>query len=211
MQPDTKLYLAMCLDTESNGLPQYGKDNPADGADQPRICGLAVALFGETINDVVEQFDCLIKPDGWTIGEDTTAIHGLTDAVCEAEGVPIASALNVINQMMDRADVIVGHNIAHDLKLLRGEFRRAGLPDRYGEVATFCTMWSGRKALGLKKIPNLSEALMAATGAVHEEAHRAKPDMLASAQVYFAVRERLPVPVPKLPKGAPIQETPDAA
>ena len=87
----------------------------------------------------------------------------------------------------------------------------------YGDLVTlllafFVVMYSV-SSLNTGKYRVMSEALMAATGAVHEEAHRAKPDMLASAQVYFAIRESLPVPVAKLPKGAPVDpvEASDAA
>lgn len=184
--------LVLSFDTESNGLPQYGKQNPADGPDQPRIVGLAAGLFDDSIDNQIDGIDCIIKPDGWTIGEDTTAIHGLTNEICEERGFPIAGVLNQINELMDLADVIVGHNITHDLKMLRGELRRAGLPDRYSEEDTCCTMRGFQKARGgkLKKLGVVFEEVV---GVPPENEHLAQADMMMAAHIFFAMRDELPI------------------
>jgi DNA polymerase-3 subunit epsilon len=189
----------MGLDVETTGLPEFGRDHPADGPGQPRVCSIAAGLYDEAPDKPLRLLDTLIVPDGWNIGEDTRAIHGLTDERCAAEGRAIADVLAEVNAMMDEADMIVGHNVSFDLKLLRGELRRAGHYDRYGEHPYFCTMWLTKKAFGLKKTPKLTEAVQLALGVDHPSAHRALTDMMASVGIYFAIRDKVDAPKAKFP------------
>jgi DNA polymerase III epsilon subunit-like protein len=194
----TERTLVLGLDFETTGLPKYGKENPADGADQPRACAVAAALHAPD-GTQVKLLDTLIKPDGWTISAELTAIHGLTTEMCEAGGRPGAEVWAELESMMEQAAIIVGHNISFDLKIQRGEFRRCGRPDHYGEVATFCTMWECRKARGLKKPPKLVEAVQLVLGREMPSAHSALHDMRHAIEIYFTIKGECPAPVAKLP------------
>ncbi len=104
---------AAVIDTETTGL-DVAKD---------RIVSLgAVRLHGTRLLGH-ETFDCLIDP-GVAIPARSTAIHGITDAMVRAAG-SLEDALAAFAGFIGQR-VVIGHNLAFDLALLRNGARRAG-------------------------------------------------------------------------------------
>lgn len=187
--------MILVFDTETTGLPDFKL--AADHPSQPRICSIAAVLV-EPAGATVEELDTLIAPDGWMMPAEVTAIHGLTLEDCQTRGVPIKDALTRFDAMMDRAATVVGFGIEFDLKMLRGEYRRAGMPDRYGEKPKRCLMRectplckipptnammsSGRYTF---KTPKLIEAVDILLGEKLEGAHQAINDVRATVRLLF--------------------------
>lgn len=183
-------------DTESNGLPDYKR--PADDPDQPRIASLCTIL---TTNDlrILDLRYSLVAPDGWEMTAESTAINGLTDEMLLARGRPIAEVMQHWNDLLDTGSLVIGHNIRHDMKLIRGELRRLELPDRFDQTTIYCTQG---KSMGLCRIPlgdgtkriktpTLIEAHTVLCGmAPAGEAHHGFWDTLALIPLYKAILER---------------------
>ncbi len=139
----------MILDVETTGLFDFKK--PADAEDQPRLCSVAAICVGEDIGEPLEQsFSTLIKPDGWTIAPEITAINGLTTDRCEAEGRPIRDVLEQYAALIESGHIAVAFNAQFDLKQMRGEMRRAGMDDLFERTPNICTMRACRP-LGIEK------------------------------------------------------------
>lgn len=184
-------------DSESNGLPDYKR--PADDPDQPRIASLCTILTDDRLR-ILDVDYSLVYPDGWSMTADSTAINGLTDEVLMARGRPISDVLARWNTLLDLGGTVVGHNIRHDMKLLRGELRRLSLPDRFETTTIFCTQG---KSMGLARIPlgdgtkrikspTLTEAHTVLCGmAPAGEPHHGFWDTLALIPLYRAIQERL--------------------
>lgn len=178
--------MILVFDTETTGLPRF--DLPADDPRQPRACALA-AILADADGNEVEIIDHVIKPDGWEVPDEVARIHGLTTAICMERGVPVREVLDDFMRLHDLAVEIASYGIGFDLKILRGELRRAGLPDSYGAkpacdiiraAAELCRiaptnkmMAAGRKS---NKLPKLSEAVEIVLGQSHETAHTALGD-----------------------------------
>lgn len=137
----------LIVDVETNGMQDFRL--PADDPSQPYIASLAFLFVGDDMK-IEREFNCLIKPDGWSMTPETTAINGLTDAQLEAEGIPIAEALKVFSGGVSEGRIVVGHNVAFDLKCVRGSLRRSGLPDLFEITRNICTM---RALTDVCKIP----------------------------------------------------------
>lgn len=78
------------FDTETTGKWIYGA--PITASKQPNIVQLA-ALLTDASGETKGQMNFLIKPAGWTIPAETTAIHGITTEDCEKYGIELRSAL----------------------------------------------------------------------------------------------------------------------
>lgn len=193
--------ILLFLDTETTGLPNFKL--PADDPAQPRVCSFA-ALMTDSVGKVINGFASLIVPEGWTIAPEATEVHGLTAEMCAQYGMPAAVVLAVAESMLARAARRVGHNIAFDLKMLRGELRRLGLPDHYDKTRDYCTMHKSRdvcripptgKMMGANiktwKSPSLDEAHKHFFGRPVQNAHTALADVKACKDIYFALN---PVP-----------------
>lgn len=151
------------VDTESSGLPDYKK--AADAVGQPRMAAIGIILVDENL-EIEEQYDLLIRPEGWIFDDlcEAAKVNGLTQERLMREGVPAQDALRIYGAAIDSRRIIVGFNIIHDLKLLRGELRAVGYPDRYMQTRYLCVMQGCRQLVdarttdGRKKAPKLAEA-----------------------------------------------------
>ena len=192
--------MILAIDTETNGLFTYGEGVRADDEGQPRMCALAAILVSEISEDgeiaSSEKVDLLVKPDGWTVEPEAFAVNGLTQERLEAEGKPIADVLDVLDGLLDEADVVIGFNVNFDLKMTRAEYRRAGRPDRYGDVPKLCVMHATRSALKAKSI-KLGEAVERLLDRPLADAHTAMADYRAALDLYFELRRRGQLPQPK--------------
>ena len=127
------------IDTETSGLFDFSK--PADAEGQPRLAELAIIMLNEDLSaDIV--MDLYVKPDGWKMSEDAIKIHGLTDEFLASHGVAILDVLNQYTSLIDEGYVIAAFNAQYDTKVMRGELRRAGLPDRFEATPNVCIMRS---------------------------------------------------------------------
>lgn len=150
-------------DTESDGLQDWKK--PADAIGQPRMAGIGM-IFVDSDLEIQEEHAFLIKPEGWIFDDNGEAakVNGLTHERLMSEGVPAKDVLRIYGAAIDARRVVAGWNINHDLKLLRGELRAVGFPDRYMQTRHLCAMQGSRKIVdartsnGRKKAPKLEEA-----------------------------------------------------
>ena len=81
------------FDTETTGLPKRRNSNALESDDNwPEIVSVAWAVY-ERDGTLVKKCYSLIKPDGWTIPEDSIKIHGITEEKAHAEGRDLRDVL----------------------------------------------------------------------------------------------------------------------
>lgn len=191
---------ALIWDTETTGLPDFRK--PADDPCQPRMVAMAASLI-EVGNKPLATFECIIRPDGWTIPVEVARIHGITTEIAMERGVPLAKAIDAFMELFDRAEVHATYGMLFDEKIRRGECRRLGRPDRFGEKPEVCVMRTLTPICNLPpsdkmaksgrlwpKTPTLTEAVSIILGVPHEKAHDAAADVEMTARLYDWLAER---------------------
>lgn len=179
--------LILINDNETTGFPRSGMNVQ----DQARICQIALILCDGT-GKTISKYSTLIKPDGWKISEGAFKVHGITDEQCEKYGLPIETAINVLNQFASKAQTFVAHGADFDKKMIDIEyaFYNALRPASQIPAPTkpwYCTMASNRH-INEGKNPNLSKALryFCARELPEGEAHDALFDAQACKEIYFA-------------------------
>lgn len=178
------------FDTETTGKGNFRAAPDAPG--QPRLVQLGAATYDETGTEK-EAIDLLVKPDGFEIPKEASAIHGITTEEAAAFGIPVKVALILFRAMTEQADVIVAHNADYDAMVIEGERRRGGAAN--GALKCVCTM---RRATDICKIPGpygnkwptLTEAHQFFLGEGFEGAHSALVDVRACARIYFAMKQK---------------------
>jgi len=184
------------LDTETTGLPQW--DQPSDDPAQPHVVDIACSLFNDTGLEI-DRFDAIINP-GVPIPAEVAQLHGITTEIAQAEGIQPRVALDAFLAMVDRASLLVGHNVSFDVRMMRIMAARLTGEKWDNPLPTFCTM---RRTTGICKIlkarprtqndwkwPNLAEAHTHFFGEAHGDTHRARADVDASARIYFHLLEQ---------------------
>lgn len=181
------------IDTEANGLFDYTV--PAHAPSQPHLCSIGM-IFADHEFNITAEHEWLIKPYGWRLDPDSEAakVNGLTQEELVEKGVPIKHILPIYVQAIEERKLIGGHNISHDLKLLRGELRRAEMPDLFMQTRSICTMKGSRNIVGAldkrgrTKMPRLEEAC-AYFGIPMSDKHRALADAKCSLEIMRKLRE----------------------
>lgn len=142
------------FDTETSGLPPRGPRGtppiPADDPRQPRLASFA-AIIADEIGHEIESHKFYIRPEGWTMAEfdaraiaegkkPASEINGLTDALLIERGVPVVDVLRFYSGHITSGLIPVAFNSQFDMKIMRGELRRAGMPDLFEQSAHICVM-----------------------------------------------------------------------
>lgn len=182
--------MILFFDTETTGMVNFRI--PEDHPDQPRLVQVA-ALLVDVEGRTVGQIDAIVEPVGFAIPRAATAIHGITTEHACASGVDIRSALSLFGQFCQRATLVVAHNVAFDVAVMRAEYRRAGLADRVGSLRRYCTMRAAMKlvkykdARGRRKWPTLSETYRHFYGVDLAGAHDAMSDVIACRRCFEGI------------------------
>ena len=181
--------LLFFTDTETTGIPDFNK--PAEAEGQPRVASMAGVLVRRSDREIISFYNLPIKPDGWVMSAELEKIHGLSHEFLCQHGVKMACVLDLYEHMLEQGAVIVAHNAQFDLKMMRGELRRAGRPDLFENTWRICTYRQSpddcKHARGNKRLGTMYEYY---TGQKPKNAHRAIGDVQMLRQMFFAMEDK---------------------
>lgn len=185
----------LIFDTETTGLPIRDDAPLSDFENWPRAVQIAWQLHDEK-GELIEAKDFVIQPDGFDIPFNAAKVHGITTAVAEEYGVPLAEAMAEFSEAVKKSKFLVGHNLQFDNNVLGCEYLRLeqenileGRPvlDTGEETREYCQLPGGRG--GKFKMPRLEELHEKLFGHKFAEAHNAAADVEATTRCFFeAVR-----------------------
>ncbi|MDH0493347.1 3'-5' exonuclease [Comamonas aquatica] len=197
---------ALFYDTETTGLPLFKE--PSNHPDQPHIVQLAAFLVDLDTRVTLASMDVIIRPDGWTIPDDMTAIHGISTQKALALGIPEAQAVEMLLALRQNATVRIAHNEPFDARIARIGIKRfidprdpglvipesddwkASNAECTARLATpICKLPPTAKMRGGNKTPTLLEAYQHFFGQEFSGQHTARGDALACMRVYFAIQD----------------------
>ena len=195
----------LVFDTETTGVPLWNE--PSEHPGQPHLVELAAILLDTDTREEIRDISRIVLPDGWTIPDETAAIHGITTERAILDGHPEPLVVGNWMALAEDADEITSFGISFDMRIMRIAMLRSGKDKTYCDawalerrascVMRRCTpvcklpptdkmMASGRKTF---KTPNLSEACEAMMGRKLEGAHSAMVDARATVDLWFKLRE----------------------
>lgn len=195
----------LIFDTETTGLPKNWNAPITDTDNWPRCIQIAWQLHDE-MGNLVDHQDYLVKPEGFNIPYDAEKIHGISTALAEQDGVPMAEVLEKFNTAMARAKFIVGQNVGFDVNIMGAEFHRFAVENTLQELpvldtcteetAVLCQIPGGRG--GKFKLPTLTELHQYLFGEPFGEAHNATADVEATTRCFLELLRRKHYPIEKL-------------
>jgi DNA polymerase-3 subunit alpha len=195
----------LIFDTETTGLPANYHAPVTDLTNWPRLVQLAWERHDMNGN-LVESFNFIIKPAGFTIPYASEKIHGISTERALVDGYDLDFVLEEFNRSLITSKIAVGHNIDFDRNIIGAEYIRTGIRDELSllphcctkeEATEFCALPGGKG--GSYKWPSLSELYQKLFTDVIEEAHNAAADVAATARCFFEL-VRLGVISPDLPE-----------
>lgn len=138
----------LLLDTETTGLPRRGQDGRLV---QPRIVAISW-LLGAPDSPPQRERSYIVRPDGFTIPREATAIHGISTEYALSTGSSIQFILQHLRDDCDalRPKMVVAHNASFDIPVVDAESRRLDIPNPLARLRSICTM---RTTVALCRIP----------------------------------------------------------
>lgn len=153
------------FDTETTGVPNRSAKWNEDFSEYPHIVQIAW-IFG----NVSESH--IIRPDGWKIPEETTAIHGITNEYAREHGESFVFVIDRFIAFASKAGLLCGHNIHFDTGIIKANILRELGHEYYDANNVEDALYKGKRidtmrpamkwvdarfADGRLKFPNLTE------------------------------------------------------
>lgn len=187
----------LIFDTETTGLPKRWDAPITDTDNWPRCIQIAWQVH-DAMGVLVEHQDFLVRPDGFNIPYDAEKIHGISTALAEKEGIPLAEVLEKFNLALSKTKFIVGQNVGFDVNIMGAEFHRLQVANSLQklpvldtcteETAALCRLPGGRG--GKFKLPTLTELHEYLFKEPFNEAHNATADVEATTRCFLELVRR---------------------
>ena len=184
----------LIFDTETTGLPKNKQAPLSDFDNWPRVVQIAWQLHDRN-GKLLSHENIIVKPDGYTIPFNAEKVHGISTQIAIDEGKPLSEVLDRFTEDLQKAELIIGHNIIDfDIKVVGSEYLRIQKEnviahkealDTQLSSTEFCAIPGGRG--GKFKWPSLLELHKKLFGDGFGDAHDAAYDVAANAKCYFGL------------------------
>lgn len=106
----------LIFDTETTGLPKRREPAERGPNNWPHIVSISWIVLDSNTNTELKSRSYIIRPNGWTIPEDSVKIHGITEKIAMEQGYPL---LNVMAEFVqEKCDMWVAHNLEFDMSVI---------------------------------------------------------------------------------------------
>ena len=195
----------LVFDTETTGLPK-GKNPSIRETDKwPHIIQLSCILYDTEKNEAVSIYDEIIKvPENISISEKSISLHGISRDISNTRGISIKKALNDFNILLNNADLVIGHNISFDKRMIMVECIRTFISQYFTidgvRKPEYCTMKNSIELCNIKKIsksgeeylkfPSLTELHNKLFDKTPKSVHNSMVDVLLCLRCYCMIQEK---------------------
>jgi DNA polymerase-3 subunit epsilon len=133
----------LVFDTETTGLPKDMSLPAIQSSDNwPHLVSISWAVLDSETNSVMKTHCYIVKPSKWTIPEESSRIHGITQDKALEFGIPLRDVIEEFNG--EQCDAMVAHNLKFDMNVvLNAIIWDLGIPFRGFAKRKFCTMEIG--------------------------------------------------------------------
>ena len=204
VKDDGHIYLPsriLFFDTETDGLPSdYSFSAHCSPENWPHIVQLAWIVTDDEGNEL-SSGNKIIRPEGFVIPPEATAIHGISQQRALAEGEPRQKVLKKFQRILSNTYLNVAHNLWFDANVIAADMSRCGMNDDILFSSGFCTMEGTTELCRLPfatdvhpeaeyKWPKLTELHEFLFGSSFSGAHDAMNDVRATARCFWELVRR---------------------
>lgn len=186
------------FDTETSGIPRNFKASVSNSANWPRLVQMAWIVTNEE-GKILKRRSEIIYPDGFTIPQEATDVHGITTERAKRDGKPLKEVLKDFAKDLANAKQIVCHNVEFDQHIVGAELYRLDMDYKtLMDKPSLCTMLSSTNFCAIPnpngyddyKWPKLSELYHKLFNRDFENAHDALADITATKDCFFELKRR---------------------
>lgn len=190
----------LVFDVETTGLP-IGKNPSISELDKwPYIVQLSYIMYDTLANEIDLSYNEILKlPEYIDISEESIKLHKITKEINQTIGIDRRIALQMFNAVLKRADIVVGHNISFDKRMIMVECARNAVYHRFNDKGVkkdeYCTMKKGVDVCKIEKTslkgekyfkyPTLSELYNHLFQEIPKNTHNSFVDVLLCLRCYI--------------------------
>lgn len=193
----------LVFDVETTGLPIGRNPSIFEHDKWPFIVQLSYILFDPEHNKILKIVDKIINiSENIEISPESVKLHGITREIMNEKGISIKDALEEFNIYFKQSDIVCGHNISFDKRMIFVETNRNHVQQYFtynGErKLEYCTMKNGidlckierTKVNGQKyfKYPTLSELHINLFNQIPRGVHNSLIDILICLRCYYKMQ-----------------------
>lgn len=135
----------LVFDTETTGLPKYSTLTKNNYNDWPYPVQIS------WIDEKNKEYSFTIKPDDYTIPEESIKIHGITNEIANQTGFDIKDVLLEFKKSCENVQFLVAHNATFDINIITATCYRYKIDTSFLKNKTIiCTM---KSTTNLCKLP----------------------------------------------------------
>jgi len=214
------------FDTETTGLPKTKIINDLSLHLWPHIVQFSYIIYDTKLKKIIKTVDLIIRiPENINISDEVSEIHGITNFISQTSKYTIENALiEFSNDYLNyNIDLIVGHNLAFDINMLKIALIReisntTNLSDKmsFSQLLEnlnepipeecpklFCTMKQSIELCGLKtiskygkeynKFPKLNELHIKLFNSSPRNLHNSLNDVLICLRCYYMLEYKVDI------------------
>jgi DNA polymerase-3 subunit epsilon len=138
------------FDTETTG--RFINNLPIDHPSQPRMVSLAAVAFSEDGQQEIHSSQYIIKPDGFVIPPEATAVHGITHEFAMEHGLDARVVIATFTHVYVKSRLAMTFNWEFDSNMVRRECSHYNMPTEwFSRAKGRCVMLAASAAM---KLPN---------------------------------------------------------
>jgi DNA polymerase III epsilon subunit-like protein len=187
----------LVFDTETTGLPKGKNPSIYNTELWPHIIQLSYIVYCSEENKILSLIDDYIKiNDNVIIEEGSQKIHNISRDKLNKDGIDIIEAINKFNNWANTCDILVGHNVSFDKRMLIVEGIRNNI--RMNINNTYCTMKNSTVLCKIErefpdgkkyfKYPSLSELYNHLFNKIPKNTHNALIDILLCMRCFCNIK-----------------------
>lgn len=148
--------IKLFIDTETTGLPLNDNLPYTDLKNWPYLVQVALLIEDDNYG-ILAKRNIILKPDGYTIPESATKIHGISNERAVKNGEDRDKVISFLDLALYKSDIIIGHNVSFDLNVIKSEIIRIkGIENALFEKKKHIVIDTMKMGRNICKIPNLS-------------------------------------------------------
>lgn len=150
MVNNTKMKL-LVFDTETSGLPKHKYSSIYKTSEWPHILQLSYIVWDLDNNEIIAQENDYIKIRTYIkISQESYNVHKISKEFLEKNGISMTIAINKFIEHMKHCNIVVGHNVEFDQKMMNVECYRRSIEIEW--KPEFCTMKNSVDICKIEKV-----------------------------------------------------------
>lgn len=179
----------LIYDISANDKPKDWKAPFSDTFAWPRMIHISWIILDEQLK-LVEDYDCVVKPDGFSISEAMMKTSHLDQEDIDNKSVPISDIMDQFDKSVSQVEYTVAHNMNFQQNVLAAEYIRQSRQPKHFKAEAVCLMQEATyyckisNKRGGYKWPSLQELYMALFHQRFSPSNNARADVIAATRSF---------------------------